>query len=183
MPETINAAATDCLAFWIEAGWEKWFTKDAAFDEDFRGRFLDLHFAAARREHDGWMETPDGALALMILLDQFPRNAFRGTGHMFATDPLARMYAHIALERGHDRHVDGMLPAFFYLPFEHSEDIEDQRLSVTLFNALGGEWVKYSDEHHAVIARFGRFPHRNAQLGRVTTPEERAFLAEGGFAG
>ena len=176
-------AAADCLAFWVEAGYEKWFTKDADFDHAFRGRFLDLHYAAARREHDDWIETPDGALALMILLDQFPRNSFRGTGHMFATDPLARMYAHMALEKGHDRRFDEMLPAFFYLPFEHSEDIEDQKLSVKLFNALGGEWVKYSDEHYEIIARFGRFPHRNKALGRISTPEELQFLADGGFAG
>ena len=100
MTASTRKTAADCLAFWIEAGMEKWFTKDAAFDDAFRGHFLDLHFAVARREHDDWVETPDGALALMILLDQFPRNAFRGTGHMFATDPLARMYARIALERG-----------------------------------------------------------------------------------
>lgn len=180
---TITKTAIDCVAFWVEAGWEKWFTKNADFDDEFRQRFLDLHFAAARREHDGWMETPEGALALMILLDQFPRNAFRGTGHMFATDPLARMYARIALEKRHDAHFDGMLPAFFYLPFEHSEDIEDQKLSVRLFNQLGGDWTKYSDEHYEIIERFGRFPHRNPQLGRVSTPEELTFLADGGFAG
>jgi uncharacterized protein (DUF924 family) len=175
--------AADCVAFWVEAGWDKWFTKDAEFDADFRARFLDLHYAAARREHDGWMETPDGALALMILLDQFPRNAFRNTAHMFATDPLARMYARQALERGHDRAVEGDLAAFFYLPFEHSEDLADQGLSVERFSALGGEWVKYAEEHHAIIVRFGRFPHRNLALGRETTAEERAFLESGGFAG
>ena len=180
---TISKTAADCVAFWVEAGWEKWFTKNIDFDEEFRRHFLDLHFAAARREHDSWIETPDGALALMILLDQFPRNAFRGTGHMFATDPLARMYARIALEKGHDRHFDGMLPAFFYLPFEHSEDIEDQKLSVKLFNELGGDWTKYSDEHYEIIERFGRFPHRNPQLGRTSTPEELKFLSDGGFAG
>jgi uncharacterized protein (DUF924 family) len=176
-------AAADCLAFWVEAGYEKWFTKNFDFDDEFRGRFLDLHFSAARGEHDDWMETPDGALALMILLDQFPRNSFRGTGHMFATDPLARMYARIALDKGHDKHFDAMLPAFFYLPFEHSEDIEDQALSVRLFTALGGDWVKYADEHHEIIARFGRFPHRNRALGRLSTDEELKFLADGGFAG
>lgn len=181
--QTINETAAECVAFWVEAGWEKWFTKDAEFDAEFRQKFLDLHFEAARREHDAWIETPDGALALMILLDQFPRNAFRATGHMFATDPLARMYARIALEKGHDKHFDGMLPAFFYLPFEHSEDLEDQKLSVTLFNALGGEWTKYSDEHHEIIERFGRFPHRNPQLGRTSTAEELTFLAGGGFSG
>lgn len=178
-----TSAATDCVAFWVDAGWEKWFTKSDDFDAEFRRRFLDLHFEAARREHDGWIETPDGALALIILLDQFPRNVFRGTAHMFATDPLARMYAHEAIRRGHDKAFDAMLPAFFYLPFEHSEDMADQKLSVTLFNALGGDWVKYADEHHEIIKRFGRFPHRNPSLGRETTPEERQFLESGGFAG
>ena len=181
--DRITSGAADCVAFWVDAGWEKWFTKNQDFDEEFRRRFLDLHFEAARREHDSWIETPEGALALMILLDQLPRNAFRGTAHMFATDPLARMYAHEAIGRGHDKTVDGMLPAFFYLPFEHSEDIEDQKLSVKLFNTLGGDWTKYSDEHYEIIARFGRFPHRNPQLGRASTEEELKFLADGGFAG
>jgi uncharacterized protein (DUF924 family) len=175
--------AGDCVAFWVEAGWDKWFTKDPSFDSEFRQKFLDLHFEAARREHDAWLDTPEGALALMILLDQFPRNCFRGTAHMFATDPLARMYAHQALAKGHDKHFDGMLPAFFYLPFEHSEDIEDQKLSVRLFAPMGEEMLKYADVHHEVIERFGRFPHRNPQLGRTSTPDELKFLADGGFAG
>lgn len=182
MTQTTQAAA-DCLAFWVEAGYEKWFTKDLGFDEEFRARYLDLHYAAARREHDTWIETPDGALALMILLDQFPRNAFRGTGHMFATDPLARTYARMAIDRGHDKHFGDPLAAFLYLPFEHSEDIEDQKLSVELFNTLGGDWKKYSDEHHEIIARFGRFPHRNQALGRISTAEELKYLADGGFSG
>ncbi|MBX9459081.1 MAG: DUF924 family protein [Rhizobium sp.] len=183
MTNTTRKTATDCVDFWASAGFEKWFTKDADFDEEFRRHFLDLHFAAARREHDDWIESPQGALALMILLDQFPRNVFRGTGHMFATDPLARMYARMAIEKGHDQAVDEMLRAFFYLPFEHSEDIGDQELSVRLFNALGGEWTKYSDEHQEIIVRFGRFPHRNPALGRQSTPEELTFLEEGGFSG
>lgn len=178
-----TAAAADCLAFWVDAGYDRWFTKDLDFDEEFRRRFLDLHHAAARREHDDWIESPDGALALMILLDQFPRNAFRGTGHMFATDPLARMYARIAIARGHDRHFEGLLPAFFYLPFEHSEDMEDQKLSVKLFTPMGDEMLKYADIHLDIIARFGRFPHRNRSLGRASTDEELKFLADGGFAG
>ena len=183
MNQPIPSAAAECLVFWVEAGYEKWFIKDAAFDSDFGKRFMDLHLAAARRAHDDWNEHPESALALMILLDQFPRNVFRGTGHMFATDPLARMYARQALDRGHDQKVDSTLAAFFYLPFEHSEDMADQELSVKLFNALGGEWVKYSDEHYEIIKRFGRFPHRNPQLGRSSTPEDLQFLADGGFAG
>ena len=182
MGQTTKAAA-DCLAFWTEAGYEKWFTKDLEFDEAFRARFLDLHYAAARREHDDWIETPEGALALMILLDQFPRNSFRGSGHMFATDPLARMYARMAIAKGHDKHVGDMLPAFFYLPFEHSEDMEDQKLSVKLFTAMNEEFLKYAELHLEVIARFGRFPHRNPALGRISTADELRFLEEGGFAG
>jgi uncharacterized protein (DUF924 family) len=181
--KTTHPAADECLAFWVEAGFDKWFTKDAEFDAEFRQRFLDLHYEAARREHDSWIQTPNGALALMILLDQFPRNSFRGTGHMFATDPLARMYARVALEKGHDRDIGPDLPAFLYLPFEHSEDIEDQKLSVKLFHTLGGKWPQYADEHLEIIEKFGRFPHRNKALGRASTEEELKFLNDGGFAG
>ena len=182
----MSEKAADCVAFWVDAGWEKWFTKSDDFDAEFRRRFLDLHFEAARREHDGWIETPEGALALMILLDQFPRNAFRGTAHMFATDPLARMYAHQAIARGHDKVFDAMLPAFFYLPFEHAEDLAMQDESVRLFTALAAEapeladMLDYAHRHHVVIARFGRFAHRNAILGRASTLDELAFLQEPG---
>ena len=176
-------SAADCVSFWLEAGWDKWFTKDAAFDAHFRDRFLDLHYAAARREHDGWMETADGAMALMILLDQFPRNVFRGTGHMFATDPLARMYATMSIEKGHDRAFDDKSAGFFYLPFEHSEDLADQHYSVELFARLGEPWLEYAKVHLDIIEKFGRFPHRNQALGRQTTPEETAYLEGGGFSG
>lgn len=183
MIDTTRKTADDVLSFLREAGWEKWFVKDSQFDAELRDRFLDLHHAAARRECEDWIETADGALSLMILLDQFPRNVFRGTGHMFATDPLARMYARMAIERGHDKAFDKMLAGFFYLPFEHSEDLADQQLSVRLFSALGEPWVKYADEHLEIIERFGRFPHRNPVLGRTSTAAELAFLADGGFAG
>lgn len=183
MDQGKDLGAADCVAFWVEAGWEKWFVKDVAFDAAFRQRFLDLHFQAARRDHDAWIETADGALALMILLDQFPRNVFRGTAHMFSTDPLARMYARQAMDRGHDRAFDKMLAGFFYLPFEHSEALADQELSVELFDRLGEPWPKYAAEHHEIIKRFGRFPHRNPQLGRESTQEELKFLADGGFSG
>ena len=106
-----------------------------------------------------------------------PSAAIRRLGLPEFTAMLAMLFATIAFS------IDAMLPAFFYLPFEHSEDMADQELSVTLFNALGGDWVKYADEHHEIIKRFGRFPHRNPQLGRETTPEERQFLEGGGFAG
>ena len=183
MTQTTHQTAKACLAFWQEAGFDKWFNKDPDFDAAFRQKFLDGHYSAARREHDDWIEHPESALALMILLDQFPRNVFRGTGHMFATDPLARMYARAALEKGHDNKLDPMLSAFFYMPFEHSEDIIDQELSVKLFHALGEPWPQYADDHHDIIKRFGRFPHRNPQLGRTSTAEEMKYLADGGFSG
>src|SRR5690606_14627036 len=128
---------------------------------------------AARRELDHWAETAEGALALIILLDQFPRNCFRGTGHMFATDPLARHFARKAITAGHDKTIAEELRVFLYLPFEHSEDIEDQRLSVELTQSLPKEYMKYAVEHLEIIERFGRFPHRNPALGRETTPEEQ----------
>ena len=173
----------DVLAFWRQAGPARWFGKDADFDRRFATRFLDAHLAAARRELDHWMDTPDGALALQILLDQFPRNAFRGTAHMFATDPLALAFARRALERGFDMAVDAGLRLFFYLPFEHSEHLDDQRIAVERCAPLGGQYADYARIHCEVIARFGRFPHRNAVFGRDTTPEEQAFLDEGGFSG
>ena len=175
--------ATDVVAFWREAGPERWFEKDAAFDARFRGRFLDTHFAAARGELDAWRTRPDGVLALLLLLDQFPRNAFRGSAHLYATDPLARHYAARAIEAGHDLAIDEQIRVFFYLPFEHSEDIADQKLSVELHKANAASYLEYAVDHYDIIERFGRFPHRNGPLGRETTPEEKAFLENGGFAG
>jgi uncharacterized protein (DUF924 family) len=179
LPEQAVAVAK----FWRDAGAEAWFRKDDAFDSDFRTRFLDRHFAAARRQCDDWIEHPESALALMILLDQFPRNCFRGTTHMFATDPLARHFARLARERGHDLAIEPKVRPFFYLPFEHSENLADQHLSVELFAAHARDNLKYAVEHREIIERFGRFPHRNPALGRETTPEEQAFLDGGGFAG
>lgn len=183
MTGTIDPRARACMNFWLDAGPEAWFRKDDAFDAAFRDRFMELHFAAARRELDGWAEHFDGSFALMILLDQFPRNSFRGTAHMFATDPLARHFARRALAAGHDKAVEGDARVFFYLPFEHSENLEDQELSVELSRPLGGDFLKYAIEHRDIIKRFGRFPHRNPMLGRETTVEERIFLDGGGFAG
>lgn len=170
----------DVVAFWRDAGYKRWFARDDAFDAGFRQRFEDTHFAAARRELEHWLDTADGALALLILLDQFPRNVFRGSGHAYATDPLARHYAERAIGAGHDAAVDPALRIFFYLPFEHSEDPADQARSVALHAALGEDYVKYAVAHRDVIARFGRFPHRNHALGRVSTPEEQSWLDAGG---
>jgi uncharacterized protein (DUF924 family) len=176
---------SDVVAFWKDAGPSKWFAKDDAFDARFRARFEAAHFAAARRELDPWTETPEGSLALLILLDQFPRNAFRGTGHAFATDPLARAVAGRALEAGQDLQVEGDMRRFFYLPFQHSEDLADQTRQVELFQTRADRKPddRWAEHHHDVFARFGRFPHRNRALGRETTPEEQAFLDADGFRG
>ena len=160
-----------------------WMAKDPEFDRDFRDRFLPLHMAAAARHRDDWIETADGALALMVLLDQFPRNAFRDTAHMYASDGLARMFAGEARQRGHMLRVDEGFRVFFVFPFTHSEEIADQQLSLALSAQLGQERVDRVRGHHDIIQRFGRFPHRNRLLGRSDTADEQAFLAGGGFAG
>lgn len=171
----------EILDFWLDAGYEKWFQGGNAFDAECRDGFLDAHHSAARRELEGWLETADGALALVILLDQIPRNIFRGSGHAFATDGLAREVANRAIEAGFDTQVDDTLRFFLYMPFEHGEDMADQDRSVALFEGLGDEkLMKYATAHRDVIDRFGRFPHRNAALGRTNTPEEQAWLDAGG---
>lgn len=170
------------VAFWRQAE-PSWFVKSDAFDQDFRARFLDLHMAVAARRHDAWLDTPDGALALLILTDQLPRNVFRGTGHMYATDPLARLYARTAVEAGHPERMPRELRVFFCLPFSHSEDMADQELAVGLNIRLDTGSLSHAEGHRDIIRRFGRFPHRNPLLGRLTTAAEQAFLDTGGFAG
>jgi uncharacterized protein (DUF924 family) len=176
---------SDVVAFWKEAGPSKWFARDEAFDAEFRRRFHDAHVAAARRERDDWADTAEGSLALLILLDQFPRNSFRDTGHAFATDPLARMFANRALAAGHDRAIEGDMRRFFYLPLQHSEDRADQDRQVELFQTRMERKPddRWAEHHQGIIARFGRFPHRNRALGRETTPEEQVFLEADGFRG
>ncbi|MBN9218475.1 MAG: DUF924 family protein [Mesorhizobium sp.] len=179
----LDRIALSVTKFWRDAGEDAWFEKNDAFDTDFRNRFLDLHYAAARREHDRWSDHAEGSLALMILLDQFPRNCFRGTGHMYATDPLAKHFAQRAVAAGHDLALEPQVRVFLYLPFEHSEDLADQDISVELHTARAEFNLKYALEHRDIIQRFGRFPHRNRMLGRETTAQEKAFLDEGGFSG
>jgi len=179
----LDARALSVTKFWRDAGEEAWFEKNDAFDTGFRDRFLDLHYAAARRECDGWNAHAEGALALMILLDQFPRNCFRGTGHMYATDPLARHFAENAIAAGLDLELEEVVRVFLYLPFEHSELLAHQQRSVELVAARAPNDLKYAEEHLDIIRRFGRFPHRNRMLGRETTREEQAFLDGGGFSG
>lgn len=182
-PSYDAANAASVLAFWREAGPARWFAKDAAFDRAFRERFLPLHEAAARGELLDWLQTPDSSLALLILLDQFPRNAFRGTPRMYATDGLARLVADRAIERGHDQAIEVALRLFVYLPFAHSELLADQERSLALNSALPEPSPRNARRHHDIIQRFGRFPHRNPILGRAMRPEEQTFLDEGGYAG
>ena len=177
------AAAFSVVEFWREAGPSLWFAKDSEFDRRFRERLLSTHEAAARRDLDGWLGTPTGALALILLLDQFPRNAFRGTQRMYATDAKARAAAAAAIEAGHDRAVPSELRLFIYLPFGHSEDPADQERSVTLAQALGEPDLSHAKRHRDIVRRFGRFPHRNPILGRSMTADEQRYLDGGGYAG
>ncbi|GAA0626069.1 DUF924 family protein [Brevundimonas kwangchunensis] len=173
---------SDVIGFWKDAGPDMWFAKDDVFDATFRQRFEHGHMMAARRELDHWADTAEGSLALLILLDQFPRNCFRGTAHQFATDPLARMFANQAVERGQHLAFETELRNFILLPFEHSEELADQDRYLELIGE-DEELRKWGHLHRDIIVRFGRFPHRNASLGRATTAEEQAFLNEGGFGG
>jgi uncharacterized protein (DUF924 family) len=172
------------LGFWRAAGPKKWFAKDDAFDAEIRERFLSLYEAAANGELTEWEATAQGAFALVVVLDQFPRNMFRASARTFAADSLARAVADRAIACGYDRQFAPSERTFFYLPFEHSEDLADQERCVALNRAAGdAEGLKWAELHADIIRRFGRFPHRNAVLGRDTTPEEQAFLDGGGFGG
>jgi len=182
LPPRLPPQARAVVAFWQHAGPEMRFAKDPTFDRHFRDRFLDLHEYAAAGARDHWLSISEGALALVLLLDQFPRNAFRGTARMYATDPIARRIAGLAIAAGHERAVAADLALFFCLPFGHSERIADQDRSVALATSLGLP-IQPADRHRDIIRRFGRFPHRNAVLGRMPTPEEQAFLEGGGYAG
>ena len=184
MPATPPSAATDILAFWREAGPEKWFAKDEAFDAEIRRRFLPQVEAAARGELAAWEETPEGVYALLLLLDQFPRNLFRGSPHAFAADPLALAVAERALARGFDAAFENPEKRFLYMPYMHSEELHHQERCIALCEAADDlEGVKYAVIHRDVIRDFGRFPHRNDVLDRDTTAQEQRFLDQGGFAG
>jgi uncharacterized protein (DUF924 family) len=177
-------SAADVLAFWLAAGHERWFAHDEAFDTAIRDRFAAIYKAAAAGLLSSWENSPEGALALVIALDQFPRNMFRGTARSFTSDPLAHAVAERAIARGFDQKVAMPGRVFFYLPFEHSEALADQERSVALIGATGNaDLLKWAELHADIIRRFGRFPHRNALLGRASTPEEQTFLDAGGFAG
>jgi uncharacterized protein (DUF924 family) len=162
-----------------------WFKVDPGFDAELRLRFAGLQRRAADGTCADWALEAEPCLALILLLDQLPRNLFRGSAQAFASDPLAREAARAALKRGFDRSLPASWRQFIYLPFEHSEELADQELCVKLMTGLDRDpacagTLDFAQRHHAIIARFGRFPHRNAALGRQSTPEEEAFLKEPG---
>ncbi len=181
MNQTIPDKAKQVLDFWLAAGPEKWFAKNPDFDAEFRELFYDLHFQAAAGELSSWLVSAESAPALLILLDQYPRNAFRGTAHMFATDGLALHYARTALQ--HIEKVPQALRNFVCLPFMHAELLEVQEQSLALYQQHMPDSTHWAQEHRDIIARFGRFPHRNKLLGRLSTKQEQEFLDSGGFAG
>jgi uncharacterized protein (DUF924 family) len=184
MTDVGDITPSGILAFWREAGRARWYKRNDAFDAEVGRRFFPLWKRATAGELASWEESDEGALALIIALDQFPRNMFRGTPEAFASDALARDVARRAIARGVDRRIDPILLEFLYLPFMHSEHLPDQLHCIALFqDADNAENLKYAREHADIIRRFGRFPHRNCVLGRPTTEEEQAFLDNGGFSG
>ncbi len=169
------------LDFWFGTGLdenrEAWFLADPVFDQEIKERFGADREIAADGGFDHMAETADGALALVILLDQFSRNLLRGSGDAFATDPKSLQIAKTAITNGFDQEMTPIRRRFLYLPFEHSENLEEQVRGIELYTALGDEMsLKYMVEHHDIIARFGRFPSRNATLSRESTVEELDFL-------
>jgi uncharacterized protein (DUF924 family) len=176
--------APEVLGFWFGGDAEygvvhkRWFQKDPAFDAEVRRRFLSLHGEVAGNSE--WLDVPRECLARIIVLDQFPRNMFRGTPRAFATDGLALAAARHAIASGYDRDWLRVEKIFAYLPFEHSEALADQELACELMRPLGEEQYDYALRHKAIIERFGRFPHRNPILGRESTPEEIEFLKQPG---
>lgn len=182
MPE-MTVSPLDVLDFWWQAGAPKWFAGGDKFDGSCRDGFREAVEAATAGALDHWADTADGALALLILLDQMTRNIYRGTPEAFASDAKAVSIAETALERGFDRAFPKDVRVFFYLPFEHSEDMSHQERSVDLCRRLGNtDFYHYALIHMDVIRRFGRFPHRNKILGRDSTPAEIAYLDDGGFS-
>jgi uncharacterized protein (DUF924 family) len=172
----------EVYSFWFEkCSREQWFQPALSLDEEIRDRFGDTHLALAGGVIGSWHASPENRLATVVVLDQFPRHIYRETPLAFATDGLALREAKLAVEAGADRLVRKECRAFFYLPFEHAEDIAEQERAVSLFQALGdAEYLDYAIRHRDVIASFGRFPHRNAIIGRASTPAELEYLAAPG---
>ena len=178
-PTENRAYPTDVVAFWFAPDVQPlWFAATPDFDEQLRARFLATYRAAAAGQLTDWETTAEGALALVIVLDQFPLNLFRGQPDSFVTEAAARAVADRAIARGFDQALLPVQRQFLYLPFMHSETLADQERSVRLYQQPGlEESLPFARHHHALIQRFGRFPHRNAILGRPSTAEERAYLA------
>ncbi len=187
------SAPEEILGFWFgregEEGYgefrEAWFTKDPGFDREIRDRFEPVYEETAADNLDHWKDEARSCLALIIVLDQFPRNMYRGDARMYAADEKACEAARHAVEHAYDRELSPYGRLFMYLPFEHSEELDDQRLSVELFRGLATEMgsedlLGYAVRHLEIVERFGRFPHRNEVLGRRTTPEEAEFLTQPG---
>ena len=177
----IDSTAQAVLDFWFSAEAEpRWFGEPvSAFDQAVTTRFHAIHADAKAERFTAWVQDSSECLALVLLLDQFPRHMFRGTPEAYATDAVALEIAREALERGHDQVFEMKKRRFFYVPFEHSENLEDQDISVALFRTLNHPpGVEAAERHRSAIRRFGRFPYRNAALGRVSTPEEERYLRE-----
>jgi len=175
----MTIAPEEILNFWFMfVGPDRWFAEDPELDNQVREMFLTAHEAAVRGEMRKWEETPEGAIALLLLLDTFPRRMFRGTARVYATDDMALDIAREAIIRHFDDRIDRQYKLFFYIPFSHSEDMGDQRLALFYVRERTKEpsWIDTAEWRHDVIQRFDRFPHRNALLGREMTPEEQAFL-------
>lgn len=180
----MTVSPQDIIGFWRDAGPKKWFAPDEAFDADIRERFLAAHEQAAAGKLADWENSAQGVLALLLLLDQFPRNMFRKRPRAFATDTQARDIAERAIQSGFDLEVSDEMRSFFYLPFMHSEALADQELCLKLYRGYGNEdGIKYAEIHLDAIRRFGRFPHRNEILGRKSSADEIAYLDSGGFRG
>ncbi len=183
---TLPAAAQDVLSFWFGQPPARWFTKDAAFDQEVAQRFGATLEQALAGDLAAWAATPRGALALIIVLDQFSRNTLRGSARAFAGDGAALATARSLVAGGHDKTLTTAKRQFSYLPFEHSENLADQQASVRLFKQLAQDdaqaagLVEWAQRHLDIVARFGRFPHRNAALGRASTAEETEFLKQPG---
>jgi uncharacterized protein (DUF924 family) len=169
-----NHPADEVLRFWFGQEAKRWFEKNATFDAEIRSRYLPL-YEALSSNHD-WLSQPRDCLARIVVLDQFPRNMFRGTPRAFAADPLALAAAKHAVARGYDRDLATVERQFVYLPFEHSESLADQERACELMKPLGEDLHDWALRHKRIIERFGRFPHRNQVLGRKSTPEEIEFL-------
>ncbi len=169
------------LFVWEGSGREDWFGGGVELDDEIKARFRETHLALASGPANEWSHTPENRLAMIVVLDQFPRNIYRGTALAFATDGLALAQAEQAIQVGDDRRVRTEFRIFFYLPYEHAENIAHQNRSVALFTELGdGEYLDYARRHRDLIASYGRFPHRNQALGRTSTDSEARYLAQPG---